>query len=76
MKFFNMVIKILMQICMERCKPNKKACHPVKCDVINDTKLFPTVYVANFLFNRIRYPVSIASALIRIINIPVKKHSD
>ena len=29
---------------LERCKPHKAARHPTKCDVINDVKLFPTVY--------------------------------
>ena len=29
---------------LERCKPHKAALHPTKCDVINDVKLFPTVY--------------------------------
>ena len=29
---------------LERCKPHKGVCHPTKCDVINDVKLFPTVY--------------------------------
>ena len=29
---------------MERCKPFIAARHPTKCDVINDVKLFPTVY--------------------------------
>ena len=29
---------------LERCKPHKAARHPIKCDVINDVKLFPTVY--------------------------------
>ena len=24
--------------------PHNAACHPKKCDVINDVKLFPTVY--------------------------------
>ena len=28
----------------ERCKPHRVACHPTKCDVINDVKLFPTLY--------------------------------
>ena len=27
-----------------RCKPLKAARHPKKCDVMNDVKLFPTVY--------------------------------
>ena len=40
---FNMVILILMHSAVlsqiERC-----ARHPTKCDVINDVKLFPTVY--------------------------------
>ena len=25
-------------------KPHKATCHPIKCDIINDVKLFPTVY--------------------------------
>ena len=29
---------------LERCKPHKAARYPTKCDVINDIKLFPTVY--------------------------------
>ena len=29
---------------LERCKPHKPARHPTKGDVINDVKLFPTVY--------------------------------
>ena len=29
---------------LERCKPQNAACHPMKCDVINDVILFPTVY--------------------------------
>ena len=29
---------------LERCKPHNAACHPTRCDVINDVKLFPTVY--------------------------------
>ena len=45
---FNMVIPILMHFCsllkLKRGKPHKPACHPTKCDVINDVKLFATVY--------------------------------
>ena len=35
---------------LEHCKPHKAAGHPTKCDVINDVKLFLTVYhsVTNF----------------------------
>ena len=29
---------------LQRYKPHKAACHPTKCDIINDHKLFPTVY--------------------------------
>ena len=29
---------------LERCKPHNAARHAMKCDVINDVKLFPTVY--------------------------------
>ena len=44
-----MVIPILMHLCsfvskLKRCKPHKAARHPTICDVINDVKLFPTVY--------------------------------
>ena len=36
----------LLQFCLEleRWKPHKAARHPARCDVINDVKLFPTVY--------------------------------
>ena len=44
-----MGIPILMNFCrfasnLERCKPHKAAHQPTICDVINDVKLFPTVY--------------------------------
>ena len=29
---------------LERCKPHKAARHPTKGDVIDDDKLFPTIY--------------------------------
>ena len=32
------------RIKLECCKPHKAAHHPMKCDVIDDVKLFPTVY--------------------------------
>ena len=48
MKILNMVITILMHLrsflSSERCKLHNVACHTTKCDVINDVKLFPTVY--------------------------------
>ena len=36
----------LLQCCLEldRCKPQNAARHPTKCDVINEVKLFSTVY--------------------------------
>ena len=36
----------LLQFCL---KLGKAACHPTKCDVINDIKLFPTVCRRKFL---------------------------
>ena len=40
------------ELTLERCKPHKATRHLTKCDVINDVKLFRTVYtgftVANF----------------------------
>ena len=32
------------RIKMERCKPHKAARHPTKWEVVNEVKLFPTVY--------------------------------
>ena len=29
---------------LERCEPHKAVCHPTNGDVIDDVKLFPTVY--------------------------------
>ena len=29
---------------LECCKPYIATCHPTKCDIINDVKLFQTVY--------------------------------
>ena len=48
MKILNMVIPILMHFCSFvpnwSVKPHKAAGQPARCDVINDVKLFPTVY--------------------------------
>ena len=45
MKNLNMVIPILVHFCkLEHSKQHTVAHHPTKCDVINDVKLFPTVY--------------------------------
>ena len=47
MKILNMVIPILMQFCsFKRCKPHNAAHHLMKCDIINDVKLLPTVYLS------------------------------
>ena len=43
----NTVIPILMHFCnfvTKRCNTHNAARHPMKCDIINDIKLFPTVY--------------------------------
>ena len=49
MKNLNMVNPILMHFFQFRfkyecCKPHNATRHLMKCDVINDVKLFPTVY--------------------------------
>ena len=54
MKIFTMVIPILMDLMLshlklENCKPYKASRHPTKCDVINDVKLFLTVYRSIYL---------------------------
>ena len=46
MKILNMVIPILMHFCSLNSMIGalQAAHHPTKCDVVNDVKLFPTVY--------------------------------
>ena len=44
MKILHMVIPILMHLKLERCKPHNATRHLMKCDIIDDVKLFPTVY--------------------------------
>ena len=45
MHISNMVIPILMHLCsLISNLAIQGACHPMQCDVINDVKLFPTVY--------------------------------
>ena len=45
-KILNVVVPILMHFCnlVSNCKPHIAARHPMKCDIINDIKLFPKVY--------------------------------
>ena len=38
----NALLQVALKL--ERCKPHKAACHPTKCDIINDVKPFLTVY--------------------------------
>ena len=40
---FNALLQFRLKL--ERCKPHNAACHPTKCDVINDVKIFPAVYL-------------------------------
>ena len=35
---------LYIRLKLECYKPHKASCHPTKCDVINDAKLFPTLY--------------------------------
>ena len=56
MKILNMVILIVMHLCaclqlkslfplkLEHCKQHQATCHPMKCGIINDIKLFSAVY--------------------------------
>ena len=54
-----MVIPILMHFCsLERCKPHNAVRHLMKCDVINDVKLLPTVYHRIYCRKFWRYPIS------------------
>ena len=40
--FPNELLQFMLKL--QHCKPHKAARHPTKCDVINDVKLFLTVY--------------------------------
>ena len=44
MRILNMVNPILFRLKLERCKLHNAVRHQTKCDIINDIKLFPTVY--------------------------------
>ena len=49
MEILNIVIPILMHFCsfvsnLEGYKAHKAAVYPMKCEVFNDIKLFPTVF--------------------------------
>ena len=43
----------LLQFCrkLERCRAHNDARHPMKCGVINDVNLFPTVYRSKYCRN-------------------------
>ena len=43
-KILTTVIPILMHFYSFLSKPYKVTCHPTECDIINDVKLFQTVY--------------------------------
>ena len=62
-----LTLKPLFPLKKDGCKLHKAACHPIKCDIINDVQLFATVYrvytVANFLHYPIRRSDTIASAV-------------
>ena len=44
MKILNMVIPILMHFCSFFLKLQNDTRYSTKCDLINDVKMFPTVY--------------------------------
>ena len=51
MNILNIVNPILQfALKLERCKPHTVACHPTKCDVINDVKLFPTDILSQIFY--------------------------
>ena len=43
----NVLLQSLLKL--KRCKPHRGICPPTKCDVINDVKLFLTVYCRKFM---------------------------
>ena len=61
MKILNIIIhsNAHLQFCieLERCQLHKAAGHPMKCDVSNDIKLFPTVYHRIYFRNFCPYPI-------------------
>ena len=48
---FNAFLQVLLKL--ERCKPHKTARQPTICDVINDVKLFLTVYISQDILSQI-----------------------
>ena len=44
-------LKPLFRLKAERCKPIKATCHPTKCDVINNVKLFSYVIQSNVVLH-------------------------
>ena len=71
MKILNMVIpnaRLQFHFELEHCKPHKGVCHPTKCSVINDIKIFPTVYILSQIFDVIQSDVALQSKSIRIVN--------
>ena len=44
MKFWNSNALLQFFIKLKHCKHHRFACHPMKCDIINDIKLFRTRY--------------------------------
>ena len=46
--YFHSNAPLQFRLELEHCKPHKWARHPKKYDVINDVKLFPTVYRAGY----------------------------
>ena len=71
MKILNMVIPILThlqsRLKLERCKPHKAASNPMKCNVINDVKLFRRVYCRKVL-TLTKQTLHYISKCIRIFN--------
>ena len=52
-KILNMVIHILMHFCSLASNWSVESCVKPKCDVINDVKLFQTVYRSCKLYHRL-----------------------
>ena len=61
---FNALLQSRLKL--ENCKQHKGVSHPTKCDVINDVKLFPTIYCRIHCGNFLRYPIRYKIKCIRI----------
>ena len=71
MRFYSLVSNLRV---VSRIKPHKGTCHPTKCDVINDIKLFPTAYRRIYCCKFLMLPNQTSHYKIKCIRMPNNKY--